>query len=379
MKTLRKLILWFWMLSKRLYKKPTFLVLIMLIPVFVVGYRTISGGESGILTVGLTGRGEDPMVREIFADLQANSAMVTFRIYEDPQEAENLLRSGKLDTVWIFPEDMAQKIEAFTRNPTSDNAFITVLEREDNVSLMLVREKLSSAVFPYLSERIYVHFLRDLAPEWSGLSDAQLLEYYHGKNLDFDLFEFTGAAAGPKETNYLLSPLRGLLGTLILLCALATAMYGIRDQEKGTFGWVSKRWRFLPELGCHLTAALHIAAVCLMCLALSGLAGSLWTELAVLLMYSLCCSVFAMAMAQVFGSVKSVAMVLPLIMVAALVICPVFFDLGFLRRAQYILPPTYYINAVYNSRYLLDMGLYTALFAALAFLIRFGKKLLRRS
>lgn len=379
MKTLRKLFLWFWMLSKRLYKKPTFLVLILLIPVVIVGYRAISGGESGMLTVGLTCREEDPIAQAIFADLQESSSMMTFRIYEDPQEAEDLLRSGKLDTVWIFPEDMAHKIEAFAQNPTSSNAFITVLEREDNVSLMLAREKLSGVVFPYLSERIYVHFLRDLAPELDSLTDDQLLAYYHGTNLDFDLFEFTGAAAGPKETNYLLSPLRGLLGTLILLCALAAAMYTIRDQEKGTFSWVSKRWRFLPELGCYLTAALHIAVVCLVCLTLCGLSGSLWTELAVLLLYSLCCSVFAMTLAQIFGSVKSLATLLPLILVASLVICPVFFDLGFMRRAQYVLPPTYYINAIYNTQYLLDMALYTALFAVLAFMIRFMKKLLRCS
>lgn len=379
MKKLKKLPMWFLMLSKRLYKKPTFLVLVLLIPILLFGYAAIAGGESGILTVGLTCTGEDTITQEIFSDLQKNSTLISFRIYEDPQEAEELLQGGKLDAVWIFPEDMALKIEAFTRTPTSTNAFIRVLEREDNVALMLSRERLSASVYPYLSERIYIHFLRDLAPELDHLSDEQLLEYYHGTDLDFDLFEFTGAAAGQKKTSYLLSPLRGLLGTMILLCSLASAMYYIRDNEKGTFAWVSKRWQFLPELGCHLTATLHIATVCLACLALCGLSGYLWTELIVLLMYCLCCSVFAMALRQLFGSVKSMASVLLLMMVASMVICPVFFDLGALHRAQYALPPTYYINACYNPRYLLYMGFYIIFAAALAVLLRLLKNLFRRS
>ena len=366
------------MLGKRLYKKPTFLTLILLIPILLFGYATISGGESSMLTVGLTCREQDPITRGIFADLQTNSTLMSFQIYEDVQEAKDLLQRGKLDAVWIFPENIDQKIEAFTQNPTSSNALITVLEREDNVALMLSREKLSGAVYAPLSQRIYIHFLRDLAPELSHLSDEQLLAYYHATDMDFDLFEFTGAAAGQKENNYLLSPLRGLLGTLILLCSLAASMYYICDEEKGTFAWVSKRWKLLPELGCYLTASVHIAAVCLICLVICGLSGNLWTEMVVLLMYCLCCSVFAMALRQFFGSLKSMGTILPLMMVATLVICPVFFDLGPLRRAQYALPPTYYINAVYNPRYLLYMAGYITFAAALALLTRYMKDLLRR-
>ena len=140
---------------------------------------------------------------------------------------------------------------------------------------------------------------------------------------------------------------------------------------------MSKRWQFLPELGCHLASSLHVSAVCLICLVIGGLAGNIWTELLVLLMYSLCCSVFAMALRQLFGSLRSLGTLLPLVMVMSLAICPVFFDLGVLRQAQYALPPTYYINAVYNSRYLLYMAGYIAGSAILALLIQYIKDRIR--
>lgn len=373
----QKLLLWFGMLSKRLYKKPTFLILILLIPILLFGYLAISGGESGVMTVGLVCQEEDPITREIFADLQREEKLMAFQVFEDAQEARTFLESGKLDAVWIFPGNMAEKIDAFAQKPIAFNAFIKVLEREANVALVLSREKLSGAIYPYLAQRIYVHFLRDLAPELSHLSDDDLLAYYLGTDLTVDLFDFSGSAAGSEDTNYLLSPIRGLLGVLILLCSLATAMYYIRDEQNGTFAWVSKRWQLLPELGCHLASSLHVSAVCLVCLVIGGLAGNIWTELVLLLMYSLCCSVFAMALRQLFGTLRSLGTLLPLIMVMSLVICPVFFDLGLLRQAQYALPPTYYINAVYNSRYLLYMAGYIAAAAGFTLLIRHVKDHIR--
>lgn len=374
---MKKLLLWFVMLSKRLYKKPTFLILMLLIPSLVLGYTALSAGDSGVITIGLASRGEDSTSQEIFTQLQS-SELLSFQIMESPQAAEERLKGGKLDAVWIFPENMAEKVEAFAQNPTAEGAFITVLEREDSVALMLARERLNGAVYPYVAQRVYVHFLRELAPELSHLSDDKLLEYYHATDLSADLFQFEGAAAQKNQPSYLLSPLRGLLGTLILLCALATAMYYIRDAENGTFAWVSQRWQRLPELGCQLAAGLHTAIICLICLAACGLAGNLWTELAAALVYSLCCGVFAMALRQLFDSQKLLGAILPLVIVTSLVICPVFLDLGAMRSLQYLLPPTYYINATYNPSALLYMALYTAILGLFTLGISYVKSLFRR-
>lgn len=368
MNRVRKLLLWFLMLSKRLYKKPTFLVLILLIPVLLFGYIAISGGESGVMTVGMVAQEEDPLTQQIFEDLRKDQHLICFQVYESEKEARDLLESGKLDAVWIFPGDLAEKIEAFNEKPLVSNSIITVLERESNVALVLTREKLSGAIYPYLAQRVYISFMRELAPELDHLSDDDLLDYYHGTNLDVELFRFVGSDAQKQAASYLLSPLRGLLGVLILLCSMATAMYYIRDDKQGTFAWVSQQWRFLPELGCHLASSLHVSTVCLICLVISGLAGNIWIELAVLLLYSLCCSTFAMTLRQLFGSLRSLGTMLPLIIVISLIICPVFFDLGAIRQVQYIFPPTYYINAIYNIRYLLYMPIYivATIFIALA-------------
>lgn len=379
MRNVRKLLLWFAMLSKRLYKKPTFLILMVLIPLLVVGYTAISGGESGMLTIGLACEENDPLAQEIFSDLQTSSQLISFRIYDTPQEAETLLRGGKLDAAWIFSGDIADKIEIFSQQPSASNAFIRVLEREDNIALMLSRERLNGTIYPYVAQRVYVHFLRDLAPELDHLSDAQLLEYYEAVDLSTKLFDYANAASQQQHESFLLSPLRGLLGALILLCSLAAGMYYIRDLEAGTFAWINRKWLFLPEFGCQMTASLHIGIVCAICLSFCGLAASVWLELAILLLYSLCCSVFAMLLRQLCGSMKLLGAMLPLLIVVVLVVCPVFFDLGPLRTAQYLLPPTYFINAPYNLRYLGYMAGYTAILATITVAIQTLKYRLARA
>ena len=200
---MKQLLKWIWLLNKRLLKRPVFPILLLLIPVLVLGYSSIAGESGSLITVALAQDGEDALASQVITDLIENTQLINFLSCESTQEAEELVRRGKVDSAWIFPVGLNEKAAAFVSDPDPENAFVRVVEREDNVALMLSRERLSASVYPYLSERIYIHFLRDLAPELDHLSDEQLLEYYHGTDLDFDLFEFTGAAAGQKKTSYL--------------------------------------------------------------------------------------------------------------------------------------------------------------------------------
>ena len=38
---MKKYLLWLWLLTKRLYKKPTFLAILVLIPLLVLGYSAV--------------------------------------------------------------------------------------------------------------------------------------------------------------------------------------------------------------------------------------------------------------------------------------------------------------------------------------------------
>lgn len=372
-----KLVLWLGMLSKRLYKKATFLAILLLIPLLVLGYRAASQGDSGMLTVALAQEGQDALATAMIDSFTGSSQLIRYVTCHSLESAQSMVRHGKADMAWVFPENMQAALQAFAQTPTQRNAFVHVYIREDDVTLKLARETLSGALYSQVSQQVYLSYVRENVPGLAGLSDSELLEYYHTRAITDDLFAFDRAdpaMANAQRVHYLTAPVRGLLAVVLVLCGLAASMYYIDDSRRGTFSWVSARRLPAVELGCQLVALINVAAVVLVALALSGQAEVWYQELLSTLLYCLCCAGFSMLLRRVCGSVRSLGTVLPLLVVAMLLICPVFFDLGKLRSLQYLLPPTYYINAVYNSKYLLYMAGYTAVCFGLYSLPELRKK-----
>ena len=341
-----KLLLWFWLLTKRLYKRPTFLVILALIPMLVFGYSLTAKGDSGVLTIALAGN------EQVFAALEESGQLLQYIRCDSATRAELLVATGKADAAWIFPEDLQERVELFTATPTAENAFVRVVQREESVALALAREKLSGTILPYLSRSYYLQFMRQNYPALAELSDEKLLEYYDGTDIGGQLFEYDSTGANAQQVHYLMSPVRGLLAVVIFLGGMATAMYWLRDERQGTFCWVPGRYRILPELGSQLVALVHLCLVSLAALILSGQAQEILAECLLVPVYSLMAALFCMALRRLLGSVRLLGTALPILVVIMLLVCPVFFDLGALRICQLLLPPTYYINSVFDGRYL---------------------------
>lgn len=350
-----KLLLWFWLLTKRLYKKPTFLVILALIPLTVLFYSLASKEESGVLTVALVGQ------EQICAELEESGQLLRYVRCDSAARAELLVATGKADAAWIFPEDLQERTEAFMLSPTAENAVVRVVQREENVALALAREKLSGVLLPLVSRSYYLHFLRQTYPELADLQDEELLKYYDGTDMGGTLFEYDSAEGNLQQVHYLMSPVRGLLAVVIFLGGMATAMYRLKDAENGTFCWVPARYQLLTELGSQLVTGINLCAVSLVALLISGQSGSLPSEILCALLYSLAVALFCMVLRRLLGSIRALGTALPVMVVAMLLICPVFFDLDALRGLQLALPPVYYINGVFDCRYLLYIIPYIAL------------------
>lgn len=372
---------WLLMMNKRLYKKITFLLILLLIPVMVLGYGIAAKEESGVLTIALAQEGSDPMAQAVMADLMEDNSLIRFVSCETPDEAKKLISDTKADAAWIFAADMTDRVCKFVQNPARRNAFVWVIEQDATIPLRLAREKLSGTVFGHCSPTFYLEYIRANVPELDGLSDGELLEFYNNFAEDAKLFEFAylegeGGVEDIRQANYLLTPVRGLLAVIMVLSGLAAAMYWIQDDRAGTFSLVPQRSKAAVEFGCQMIAVLNIATVALIALILAGLTAELGRELVILIMYAVSVSLFCMTVRRLCQSLAIVGTALPLLIVVMLVVCPVFFDLGALRAVQYLFPPTYYINAAVSDRFLLLMGAYSL--ALLAIYALSGKLLHRR-
>lgn len=370
---MKRLFKWFLLLNKRLYKKLTFVMILLLIPSLVFAYANMAQEESGIMTIALAQVGNDPMASEIIQELKENTNLILFVDCDTPDAAKKMINDGKADAAWIFEDDLENRIYRFVNRPSRLTAFIQIIEQESTIPLKLAREKLTGTVFAHCSRSFYLNYIRKNVPELKKVPDASLLHHYDSFTNNVDLFEFSylegeNGAEDAKEANYLLTPVRGLLAVVIVLGGLAAAMYFIHDDRCGTYSLVPHGKRFLVEFACQMIAILNLSVVSLISMMIAGLTVRLERELLLTISYALTTALFCMTIRRLLGRISAVGTVLPLLVVVMLVICPVFFDLGDFRQFQYFFPPTYYINAVQSNRSLLLMFVYSMILSVVYWL-----------
>ena len=361
--------LWAALLTKRLYKKWTFLLLLALIPALVLGYGMVDKSDAGVLTIALSCQDwEDGAAAEMVRSLQSGSQLIRFQVYPTEEAAEDAVKSARADAAWIFLEGTQERLEAFAHGFSNRDAFIRVVEREELVSTILAREKLSAAAYTQVGEALYLQYLRAKVPALDGVSQDEFLEYFRQVNLNGQLFAFDsqGQEATEQEASYLTAPVRGLLAVVVVLSGLAGVMYHQQDKAAGTFARVPENRGFLLEMGCHLLILTNAEAA----LILTGDTRSFWPESGAFVVFLFCCLGFSMLLSTLLSHRNAMAVALPVIAVAMLAVCPIFFDLGFLRRFQLLFPPTYFLRGLYQPRYLLWGMLYGSVTLLSAFALR---------
>lgn len=370
---MKRVFTWLWLLTKRLYKKPTFLVLLALIPALVLGYGMVAREDSGLVTIAIACRdNNDPMANAIMEDLM-KSDVVYFRRCDTPEEAKALLNRGKAEAAWIFTDHFEENIYKYIA-ATFHQPVVEITERQSTIPMKLTREKLSGTIFEHMSPHIYLSYIRSEIPQLAHISDEQLLGYYEATKIEGRLFEFSTVDGEPatdllENASYLTSPVRGLLAVVVTLCGLAGAMYAKQDEKLGTFSWMPEKKRPLAELAGEAVCVGNAAVVTLIALALMGATTDLLRELLALALFVLAVCAFSMLVSRLCGSQQMIGMWTPVLLVVMLVICPVFFDFAALFRLQLLFPPTYYVNGAYGSQYLIWAPIYIAVCFALCALI----------
>lgn len=361
---MRKLGMWFLLLTKRLYKKITFILILLLIPTLIFALGIAAQEDSGLIRVALAQEdASDALATEIIHDLASDSRLIYYVKCDTPEAAVSLVKHGKVDSAWIFQENLQEKIDTFARTKSEKDAFVRVVEREETVPLRISHEKLAGTLYRYCSESLYLQFTREEVPQLDSLSDEVMLSYYDGFFVNDNLFEFSylDSSESTKDalnTGYLLTPIRGLLAIMVMLCGLATSMYFMQDDQRGSFAWIPQHKKSFVEFGYQMISILNVAIVMLLSLRLIGLTTSFLREVLMLLLFSVSCALFCMVLRQICGKIKVLGTLTPLLTVSMIAICPVFFDFKSTRGLQLLFPPTYYINAVHNKKFLLYMVIY---------------------
>lgn len=370
---MRNIWIWFWMMQKRLYKKKSFLAILLLIPAAVLILSLMAKTESGIVHIGLCA--EEPVSSEVdtmIEDLCSSKSVLRFSVFSEKGEGIKALRNGGIDALWIFPFDLEEKTADYVKSDLTEGGLVTVLERETNIFLRLTHEKLTTVLMKYTAGIYYLNFARENAPALEEWTDAELMEYYDSIILDTNLFEVQSVGdieQTEASFNYVLTPVRGFMGIIMSLAALAAAMYHLEDLKKGVWDRIPKRMRILLTPLSIFVATLQTVIPVVVSLFVVGLANGAGYTIGSLLIYAIVCSAIATLLSGMFPSVRALAAVLPVVVVAQIGICPVFFDLRSMKSVQPLLPATYLVGCSYDPSYLIKMVLYASVCLVLFLII----------
>ena len=354
MKLLKRL----YLINKSLLKKVSFVVVICLIPVLALSLKFISNQDSGVVNIILVQEdNNDKVSSEIVNYLVNDSGVIRFIECNNMSEAMGKLKSDGADEIWAFPANMKVQLERFVDN-TNTNC-VQIITKENTVLMQLVREKLYAAIYSQFSYIIYENYIRDNVIELNFLSETELNQYYKSMITNGDIFNIEYVNnVDTDNVNYILSPLRGLLSVIIVLCAIASAMYYIVYRKYGVLMLIPHHEIHIYESGIVFTVAFYISLVSLFAMSVSGITVSYVREFILMFLYLLAVTNFCVLLRRLFNSVFILGALLPVMAIIMIAFCPIFIDLQVNKIFQLLLPPYYYLNAVYDNKYIIYMILY---------------------
>ena len=351
---MKRIFLWFVLLNKRLSRRVSFWLILAAVPLLVLALGLLAQQESGVATVAIYVEDEtDPASAAVLERLHAQKGVLRYLFTDSEREAASLVKTSRADIAWILSSDLTQRLD--DRAAGQSKPVVRVYVREgDSILQMLAREKLFAALYPELTYDIYTHYVNEELKPSPALTDAELDDYFHKIQRGDELIQMSFLDGSTKDdTSYLVMPVRGLMALLVMMAALASALYYLHDSDAGSFVWVSRRRRRLLPYAYHLIPVLDTAAVVFVTLFIARLNVAWYREIASIALYMLACVTFAELLRQILKSTSQLGVAIPILMLAMLALSPIFFDLSQYRVLQLLFPPYYYLNGTHNPWYLL--------------------------
>lgn len=361
----------FFLLQKRLLKKNSFLVMLCLAPLFAAGISGFAKEQSGIATIALCVPEEDPVAGEVADRLLAGEGVFHYLSCEEETEARALVESGEADAAWIFSGDMEEELQKLAEKRRV-RPLVTVVERQDSVSLTLGREILSGAIYPAFSYAVYESYVRkDLGME--EVSEERLRQTYENVAVEGSLFQMVYPDGTPGEEEdfaYVQAPLRGILAIWFTFVGFSATLVFMQDESRGVYGRVPVAKRLFTSYSACAVFLVDAGVVFLLACKLAGVFTDWRREVVCCAAFACCVTAFVNLLRLLCRTPQRMGMLLLPLGAVMLALCPVFLNLQYFRAGKMLLPPWYYLQSIHNVRYLYFMIVYAILLALISVLVQ---------
>lgn len=376
---MKKYLIWFSLLMKRMIKMPAFVLMLLGLFILTMAVSKLEQGERSESAVGLmieaeSGQdlsdGQAEWNQSFISLLYEQEGILAFQVYENKEMLMQDVEKGELDCGFVLPHDMLDRINDGTWQDT-----ITLYSSSESVVMQIAKERIASAVFTLYSEESYVNYVKNISdfnPTQTSESDREeiiafaksayeshLLDgstfglIYNGSNYGenrSEAFNDNDSAVSESERQAAATvfPLRGILSVCIFLSGMCGLLVDWKDRQEKRFQRIVPN--FITSMANIFVPTIYTTGVSLAVLfcthQITG-PGGIFRELFRLLIYQFLIVVYCSIIRLVLRKQETIAAAIPIFTLACMICCPIWIRLAVyipvFRVLEKLFPATYYL------------------------------------
>lgn len=364
---MKKFVTWFLLSCKRYMKKPSFLLILLLLP---LGILAVEGGQKKDdqeirIAVSVQNKEENALGRRLMESLvnrRRGDEAGMFRFYECKDEAEVKaeVASRRAECGYVVYEGLGEKLDAgqYRRSIGVYSAPSTVVASlsTETVFAALMEMYDRDLLMDYVAGESLFDVLGDPESQPRQQAAAQAGRLYD-KWLDSgSTFQFEYTLEGQQNktagdntaSSESVLPVRGLVAVYIYITALYGAVVVCGDEDRGLFLPLSYGLRTPCRLAAMAAPVVMASLSGLLALWASGSFQNPVKELSLMAGYCAAVTAAAWLLKLICRSPQVLCCIIPFFIIGSLLFCPVFIDAGryleVFDQAGRLFPPWYYLS-----------------------------------
>lgn len=350
---------YFHLFTKRLFQKPIYLFVLLLLPCFSYFYSQSTINQDDSLNVALYIEGKDPLAVSIVADLLEADSQVHFYEVTDYETLTKDVITRKAECAYIFPDNLSELLDQKKKKD-----MITVLHAPSSILMPLSNEIVFSSLFRHYAKNIMLDYALDYEAFHSydaeAMSEELLASYEHYMTEEVP-YEFKFTTLGtqtslePSSESLVISPIRGIFAVLMFVTALFSVVDWFKDQKKQIFLAVSYSKKPFVSILSILVPTLFCGIFGQISLLLSHTYTDFLHETIYFAAYLVFVVGFCYFIKSFFRNGFSFSGIIPVFTMGSLIFAPVFFDFSSLfqifKILEHLFLPSYFLNSFFVSGY----------------------------
>lgn len=353
-KSVYKIWIWFILIAKMLMCSPLMLALLIAMPLGAGIVSLVSGDEADDtyrVRAAVYAEGNDMIAQTATDNLCVLSGLVDYYRVSDSEDVYRAVSDGDAAFGYIFPDNLKGMLDA-----KSYDGCIRVVTGDASYMLRAANELVFKEMFRVYAPEIAENYVNERA-EFSRVKErAEVLirQNYegYGNNKEISYFQFEVLDTAPGETKQMETagvtfPLRGVLGVLVMVAAMAGGTLYCRDKRKGIMTALGTGMRLVGAVLYTAVPAILFAISAELALYISG-AASYPQELLKMFVYIIILVVINSILSVILPDENVYAGAIPVFAVASLVFCPIFYNItevsSFAYYISHLLPVYYYVT-----------------------------------